>query len=91
MTNAQGAIPAAAPPEGGANAVEQTREVAARAEMAQQAGGREGAAVSFRGMLLRRRCDSCGTRISVFGEVSDRVFMRCPDCLREYVFFYRPE
>ncbi len=45
----------------------------------------------FRGLLLCRRCDSCGTRIGIHGEGSDRVVMKCPECLREYVFFDRPE
>lgn len=45
----------------------------------------------FRGLLLCRRCDSCGTRIGIHGEGNDRVVMKCPECLREYVFFQRSE
>ena len=41
----------------------------------------------FRGLLLCRRCDFCGTRIGVHGESKDRVTMKCPECQREYVFF----
>ena len=41
----------------------------------------------FRGLLLCRRCDFCGTRIGVHGESKDRVTMKCPACQREYVFF----
>ncbi|MFZ0929118.1 MAG: hypothetical protein WAN11_10990 [Syntrophobacteraceae bacterium] len=45
----------------------------------------------FRGLLLCRRCDFCGTRISIHGEGDDSVVMRCPECQREYVFFDHPE
>ena len=41
----------------------------------------------FRGLLLCRRCDFCGTRIGIHGESKDRVTMKCPACQREYVFF----
>jgi hypothetical protein len=41
----------------------------------------------FRGLLLCRRCDFCGTRIGVHAEGKDRVIMKCPECQREYVFF----
>ncbi len=45
----------------------------------------------FRGSLICRRCDSCGTRIGVHGEDDNRVVMKCPECQREYVFFERLE
>jgi hypothetical protein len=45
----------------------------------------------FRGLLLCRRCDFCGTRIGIHGEGDDRVIMKCPECSREYVFFERSE
>jgi hypothetical protein len=45
----------------------------------------------FRGLLLCRRCDSCGARISIHGESDDSVVMKCPECQREYVFFEHPE
>ena len=45
---------------------------------------------SVRGLLLRRRCDSCGTRISIQGEDDNSVTMQCPKCQRQYVFFQRP-
>ena len=45
----------------------------------------------FRGLLLCRRCDFCGIRISIHGEDNDRVVMKCPECQREYVFFDHPE
>ena len=41
----------------------------------------------FRGLLLCRRCDFCGTRIGIHCESKDRVTMKCPECQREYVFF----
>ncbi len=59
--------------------------------VAQAANSHGSTRLRFRGLLLRRRCDSCGTRISILGEEIDKVFMRCPECLREYVFFERPE
>ncbi len=45
----------------------------------------------FRGLLLCRRCDICGTRISIHVEGNDKVTMKCPECSREYVFFERSE
>ena len=45
----------------------------------------------FRGLLLRRRCDFCGTRINILGEDEDTVTMQCPQCNRQYIFFQRPE
>ena len=50
-----------------------------------------GALRRFRGLLLCRRCDSCGARISIHGEGADSVVMKCPECQREYVFFEHPE
>lgn len=44
----------------------------------------------FRGILMRRRCDFCGTRIAVHGENENGVIMKCPQCLHEYIFFERP-
>ncbi len=43
----------------------------------------------FRGVLLCRRCDSCGTRISFKGEAKDKLILKCPECLKEYTFFER--
>lgn len=85
--------------EGGGNSVGHPREAVspvdmsprARAAAASAMGVEGGAATWFRGVLLRRRCDSCGSRISILSEGDDKVFMRCPECLREYVFFHRPE
>ncbi len=87
------------PSKAGKNAVGHAPEAAPRVEITPRAsagrahdfGVEGGAATWFRGILLRRRCDSCGTRINILGEVDDRVFMRCPECLREYVFIQRPE
>jgi len=45
----------------------------------------------FRGVLMRRRCDSCGTRIGLKCEGEDRIVLRCPGCQQEYVFFEHPE
>ena len=99
LASEQAAILAPVPSEGGGNAVGQVSEAAPRGEMVRHTGaGRPSVmgveastATWFRGMLLRRRCDSCGTRIHILTEVDDRVFMKCPECLREYVFFHRPE
>ncbi|MHC1727337.1 MAG: hypothetical protein AB9866_15255 [Syntrophobacteraceae bacterium] len=44
----------------------------------------------FRGVLLCRRCDSCGTRISFKGEAQDKLVLKCPECEKEYIFFERP-
>lgn len=44
----------------------------------------------FRGVLLCRRCDYCGTRISFKGEAQDRLVLKCPECKKEYTFFERP-
>jgi len=51
----------------------------------------EGKLPRFRGLLLCRRCDFCGTRIGFHGEGNNRVIMKCPECQREYVFFQHPE
>ncbi|MDR3555118.1 MAG: hypothetical protein P4L55_10225 [Syntrophobacteraceae bacterium] len=99
MASEQAAIRAPVPSEGGGNAVGQVSEAAPGGEMARHNGAcrpsvigvETSTATWFRGMLLRRRCDSCGTRIHLLTEVDDRVFMKCPECLREYVFFHRPE
>ncbi|MGC9967290.1 MAG: hypothetical protein ABSE08_17985 [Syntrophobacteraceae bacterium] len=57
-----------------------------------QLANRHGSALPrFRGLLLCRRCDFCGTRIDVHGEDKDSVTLQCPQCLRQYVFFQRPE
>ncbi len=45
----------------------------------------------FRGVLLCRRCDVCGARISIKGEAKDRVILKCPECQKEYTFFERTE
>jgi hypothetical protein len=56
-----------------------------------QLTNRHGSALPrFRGLLLRRRCDSCGTRVNIHGENEDSVTLKCPECHREYVFFQRP-
>lgn len=99
MASKQAAILTPVPSEGGGNGVGQASEAPPRVEMVHQAragaasaiGVEGGSATWFRGMLLRRRCDACGTRINILGEIDDRVLMRCPECLREYVFFQRPE
>ncbi|MDR3566874.1 MAG: hypothetical protein P4L43_02485 [Syntrophobacteraceae bacterium] len=99
MASKQGAISAPVPVKGRGNGVGQAPEAASRVEMTSRGSvvagssiGVEGAASTwFRGLLLRRRCDSCGTRIRILGEGDDKVFMRCPECLREYVFFHRHE
>ncbi|MGC8491448.1 MAG: hypothetical protein ACP5SH_06900 [Syntrophobacteraceae bacterium] len=98
MAGEQATIPSPVSPTGGEGGVGQTSE-AARLEVtsganasAPGAAGTKGASATwFRGILLRRRCDSCGTRIDILAEGEDRVFMRCPECLREYVFSQRPE
>jgi hypothetical protein len=57
-----------------------------------QLANRHGSAFPrFRGLLLRRRCDFCGIRVDVHGEDEDSVTLQCPQCLRQYVFFQRPE
>ncbi|MFZ2447959.1 MAG: hypothetical protein WAW37_16505 [Syntrophobacteraceae bacterium] len=45
----------------------------------------------FRGYLLCRRCDTCGTRIDLKREAEDRIILKCPRCNREYVFIERTE
>ena len=89
-----------APVPGRGNGIGQAVEVVSPAEMSPRAGRSAASAIDaqgpsancFRGFLLRRRCDSCGTRIHLLGEGDDdRVFMRCPECLRDYVFFNRTE
>ncbi len=88
---------AAVPSKDGRNGVGQGLEAARRVHTMQAGAARrdqmsaEDAITRVRGMLLRRRCDSCGTRIDMLGELDDRVFMKCPECLREYVFYQRPE
>ena len=99
MASKQGTFLTSVPSNGGAGGVGQTAEAVSPAEMAPRArvaaassiGVECGAATWFRGVLLRRRCDACGTRINILGEGADKVFMRCPECLREYVFVHRPE
>ncbi len=49
-----------------------------------------GALPKFRGVMLCRRCDSCGTRINFKGEAKDRLVLKCPECEKEYTFFERP-
>jgi hypothetical protein len=45
----------------------------------------------FRGVLMRRRCDSCGTRIGIKCEGENKVILKCPECHREYTFFNHPD
>jgi hypothetical protein len=72
--------------------------VEVRSHQEDQNGGAESPSCSFkknaprfRGVLMRRRCDLCGTRIGLKCEGKDRVVLRCPECQREYIFFEHPE
>lgn len=40
----------------------------------------------FKGMLICRRCDLCGTRISLKSEADEKIVLMCPACQREYIF-----
>lgn len=43
----------------------------------------ESPCLRLRGIMMRRRCDFCGTRMGVKGEGKDRVVLECPDCQKE--------
>lgn len=48
--------------------------------------GTSGSIPRFRGMLICRRCELCGTRISFKAEADEKVILKCPACQREYIF-----
>ena len=41
-----------------------------------------------KGIVIRKRCDSCGTRISLIVDEGDACILKCARCGREYQFYY---
>lgn len=60
-------------------------------ELSSCSGSGRNGTTRFMGMLIRRRCDSCGIRIDVKCQGEGRIVLSCPECHREYIFLENPE